>query len=274
MPKEITVRVAGRALNIAGTFDQYLKWYDNWDGEIGAHIKVSDQIAPGSVCIDAGANIGLLACTLAAKRPDLKIIAIEPVPDNFNNLQRNVQVNGIENVELIQAAVGEKPGTVTMSDNGPWSAVMDKGAIEVPCIQLDQFKDQQIGFVKIDTEGYEPQVLAGARELFMARRPLVFMEFNAWFLLLHNFNPIMFSRALWESFYILEMYCDENLVTPARDGLSIIHDNITAHKSVTDILMLPKRPVPDVDTMIYAPEVVALKHELEALRATCGSPGS
>jgi FkbM family methyltransferase len=262
MAKQITVQAGGRNLTFYGTFENYLKWYDGWDSAIGAHSKVTADLPQGSLCIDAGANIGIVSLTLAAQRPDLKIIAIEPIPDNVNNLRKNVQVNGIENVEVVQAAVSDVAGTLNMTDNGPWSAVQAGAGLVVPCITLDQYADRPVAFVKIDTEGYEPHVLAGGRKLFDRQKPLAFVEFNSWFLMLHHYDPIVFSRALWSSFDVLGMYYQENLVAPAVNELSIVHDNITAHGSVTDLLLRPKSRIPELDEMIYAPEFVKLRRAL------------
>ena len=91
--------------SIQGAVEKYLQGFDGWDAESGVHWKVVKDLPQGSLCIDAGANIGIVAVTLAALRPDLRIIAIEPVPDNCNSPRRNVQANELENVEVIQAAL-------------------------------------------------------------------------------------------------------------------------------------------------------------------------
>ena len=264
----ITVKAGGRNLSIQGRVEKYLQLYDGWDAETGAQWKVAKDLPRGSLCIDAGANIGLNAITLAALRPDLSIIAIEPVPDNCNSLRRNVQANQLENVEVIQAALGDSVGAVRMTDNGPWSVVQEDAVLEVPLMKLDQYADQPVAFVKVDTEGYEPCVFAGARGLFSKQKPLVFAEFNAWALLLHHYDPMVFSKAIWASFDVLGMYFQDNLVAPATDELSIIGANITAHGSVTDLLLRPAAHMLALEEMVYSPEVLRIRRDNEALRAS------
>lgn len=126
----------------------------------------------------------MMTCSLAVQRPDLKIVAIEPVPDNVECLHRNVTENGIANVEIIHAAASDKPGTVKVNINGPWSAVLEHGEVSVPAVSLDQFADRNVSYIKIDAEGWEPYVLAGGHTILPLLRPLVFMEWNSWSLTL------------------------------------------------------------------------------------------
>ena len=133
---------------------------------------------------------------------------------------------------------------------------------------LDQYADRPVAFVKVDTEGYEPHVFAGARELFAKQKPLVFAEFNAWALLLHHYDPMVFSKAIWASFDVLGMYFQDNFVAPGTGELSIIGANITAHGSVTDLLLRPTARMPALEEMIYPPEVLRIRRDNEALRAS------
>jgi FkbM family methyltransferase len=266
--KLITIKAGGRNLSIQGAVEKYLQGFDGWDAEIGAHWKVVKDLPQGSLCIDAGANIGIIAVTLAALRPDLRIIAIEPVPDNCNSLRRNVHANELKNVEVIQAALGDRAGTVRMKEDGPWSVVQADAVLEIPVMTLDQYANQPVAFVKVDTEGYEPNVFAGARELFSKQKPLVFAEFNAWALLLHHYDPMVFSKAIWASFDVLGMYFQDKLVAPATNELSIIGANITAHGSVTDLLLRPRARMPALEEMVYPTEVLRIRRDNEALRAS------
>src|SRR6266851_2792132 len=138
-----------------------------------------------------------MAITLAVQRPDFRIIAIEPVPDNAECLRRNVQANSIENVEVVEAALGENHGTIRMTSEGPWSSVGGRGEpVNCRCIPLDEFADRDVAFLKIDTEGYEPHVLAGARRLLAKSRPLMHVEFNTLALLSLHYDPLSFAKAI------------------------------------------------------------------------------
>jgi len=70
---------------------------------------IKNEVKPGNVCIDLGANIGyitLLLSDLVGKNG--KIFAIEPEPENFNILNYNLNINKIKNVETSNIAIGER----------------------------------------------------------------------------------------------------------------------------------------------------------------------
>jgi FkbM family methyltransferase len=207
-----------------------------------------------------------MAITFAVQRPDCHIIAIEPVPDNAECLRRNVKRNSVSNVEVIEAAVSDRGGALPMTNSGPWSYVLAGGPLLVRAITLDDFIDRQVVFVKIDTEGYEPHVLAGARSLFAKYKPLIHAEFNTYTLLLHHYDPIVFAKAIWSSCEVQGMFQLGNFLPPPADALGIVYDNITAHQGVTDLLLRPRSEIPELDAMIYSPEALALHKELAALR--------
>jgi FkbM family methyltransferase len=260
MTSHATIKSAGRDLCITGTVPLYLEWFNGWDADISAIYASSREIPSGSTVIDVGANIGIMSCSLAAQRPDINIIAIEPVADNFDCLKRNVADNGLTNVEVIHAAVSDKPGKVRVNTNGPWSAILENGESEVDAITLDQFNDRNITYVKIDVEGWEPYVLAGGRELFAKNRPLVLMEWNSWSLMAAHHDPFSFANAVWKAFSVTEMYFEEKPQGAPKSGIDIVHENITKHGSVTDILMRPRagESVPHLHEMIYSPEHLKL----------------
>jgi FkbM family methyltransferase len=126
--------------------------------------------------VDAGANIGWHALH-AAQSPAIEtVVAFEPDPFNAYLLDRNLSANGIDKVIVVAAALGERRGTLRLhrykaSNFGRHSAIADHThgppAI-VPLVDLDgalrdlALGDTPVRLLKIDVEGYEPAVLAGA----------------------------------------------------------------------------------------------------------------
>lgn len=137
-------------------------------------------LKPGMTVVDVGANIGyymLLAdqCVGAAG----KIICIEPSVENLPELRRNVEANGLANVTLHEVALGAEDGEVGLK-SGINSGVAELGQAEhvVPVRRLDSLVSERVDFMKIDVEGYEGHVIAGAGGLIEKHRPTVFLEMH------------------------------------------------------------------------------------------------
>ena len=133
--------------------------------------------------LDIGANIGSYT-VLASKVGKAKTIAVEPVASTVTALRENIRANCIgDKVQVIQVAVGAKAGKVWFSlDSDTTNQVVDlaypgrKELVEVQTI------DQILGgrpaeFWKVDVEGLEEKVLAGAsRTLGDPRLQIVLLE--------------------------------------------------------------------------------------------------
>jgi len=112
--------------------------------------------------------------------------------------------------------------------------------VEVPAITLDQLPLPPIGFIKIDAEGHEPDVLAGARQLLTRDRPLIYTEVNVWCLsAFAGHSPGAVVRKLWETFEVGTAEAD-GTITPLPDCYGFLHD-IIAHKAgIADIILRPR----------------------------------
>jgi FkbM family methyltransferase len=142
--------------------------------------EILDQFNPksGDIVVDVGAHIGLYSL-IAAKRvgPGGKVIAIEPDPENCSLLQRNVELNGLTNVTILQRAAfssssklklylpGKERGFTKLSTIMTNRAVTEE-FLEVDATTLDQLMLHQglteVNWIKIDVEGAELEVLKGA----------------------------------------------------------------------------------------------------------------
>lgn len=136
------------------------------------------------VILDVGGNVGCMALTLESIRPSLAIHCFEPSPETFSSLKRNVNVNAAGEIIAHQLAVGEKQGELSFVNNIHSPAlnrfladdekVHADDVIKVKVISIDDFVSElgqaEVAFLKIDVEGYEPQVIAGAAKLLASRR--------------------------------------------------------------------------------------------------------
>jgi FkbM family methyltransferase len=174
-----TKDVMGRHLFKRGVHESVLS---TW---VLRHLELKD----GAVVLDIGANLGWYSLLLARRFPLARIHAFEPEPRNLELLRGNVAKNGIANVTVHGVAVAEKSGTMKFfpyadKNMGRHSLVPMDGLtpIDVQVVTIDEFLREQridprdVGFVKIDVEGYEQPALQGAASL-LACSPLILAEF-------------------------------------------------------------------------------------------------
>lgn len=150
---------------------------------------VQRVVHPGCVAVDVGANTGYFTLLLAKLvGPQGRVIAFEPLPENFQVLQENIRLNAYRNVTLEPRAVMDTPGSVRLYRQrdhlltGTASTVQVTGVgLEVPAVSLDVYLRATGGradFVKIDVEGAEGAVLTGMRRVLAEDRPIVLVELH------------------------------------------------------------------------------------------------
>jgi FkbM family methyltransferase len=147
------------------------------------------------VCFyDVGANIGTHSVALARHfGPKITIRAFEAQRQIYYMLCGNVALNGLDNVICEHVAVAERATTltVTLPDYGQVNnfgglelippshsdndTMIHQGTEQVPTVTLDQYQDR-VDLIKLDVEGMEHLVLAGAANLFQQHRPVCFFE--------------------------------------------------------------------------------------------------
>ena len=134
------------------------------------------QRAPKGIVIDVGANLGWHSVHAARYDCVEKIVAFEPDAFNAWLFERNLAINAIDKVIVEACAVGAEPGLARLyrykpSNKGRHSLLKDYGLGSrlVPMVDIDSaidalgLGDRRVLLMKIDVEGYEPSVIAGAR---------------------------------------------------------------------------------------------------------------
>jgi len=99
--------------------------------------------------------------------------AFEPDELNFTELVRNIPADYLSRITPIKKVVGSQSGIVAFSGTGDLdSSVAEHGQIKVEMTSIDEFFFYKcVSKVKIDVEGYEPNVLLGAKELIKKQKP-------------------------------------------------------------------------------------------------------
>jgi FkbM family methyltransferase len=139
-------------------------------------------IRRGQVVVDAGANIGahtLLFAQLVGRQG--RVYAYEPQRLLFQMLCANMALNRIDNVHARPVALGREAGEVYLKELNPdcpqsfGSASIDGllGGGERTAVEP---LTEPCDFLKVDVEGMECEVLAGAQAMLRQRRPLLYIE--------------------------------------------------------------------------------------------------
>lgn len=154
------------------------------------------MIPKDGVVLDIGANIGVMTTAIAQTAPQGQVISFEPMPDNVNVIKKMVAHYKLPNVKLLEVALGDKPGELTMvlpilnktkmqglshvkeeGNNDDWN----KGTeFTVPVQVLDQMPElnalKRLDAIKIDVENYEYYVLKGGEQLLRKHLPIIYCE--------------------------------------------------------------------------------------------------
>lgn len=205
---------------------------------------------PGRDIIDAGANIGALAVPLARRlNPEARLIAVEPQIGVFTRLCTALALNAIPNVVPVLSAVGTEGGMIEVPylDEGRHHAA---GGIRVdsttagepiPMTTIDALRTQfsgtrGVGLIKIDVEGMEGSVVAGAERTILADRPSLYIEVrsrDAYGLIRRTLDPLGYS-VFWHA---ADLYQSENHFSNPRDhyaGQGVNSNVIAVPKSLAD----------------------------------------
>lgn len=179
-----------------------MKLYVRSDDAVGAEMSrqgtyephVSQELLrllqPGSVFVDVGASVGYFTILAArAVGPKGRVIACEPGPQNHSALLLNTVVNNLDNVRILPCAVSDTAavllyhhlgggnGAISAFDGTPESV----GTRElVQARRLDDILEGEprVDVVKIDVEGAEGRVIAGATQTLRRHAPALLFEFS------------------------------------------------------------------------------------------------
>ena len=146
------------------------------------------HLSPGDVFVDVGAHWGVFSLTVAAHfKNAVDVVAVEPSPFNVLHAMDWAARNGVTaNFEIVHAAAGAANGLAQLGFNttmgnrltsrGTARVREDKARIHVPVVTVDGLIEQRADladrriFLKIDTEGFEAEVLAGSEALLESGR--------------------------------------------------------------------------------------------------------
>jgi FkbM family methyltransferase len=147
----------------------------------GSALKISRL----AVFIDIGANAGYFSLYAASRFPGAKILAYDPIPPNFEQLRRNININKNSGIIAFQKAVAGYRGMamMTFDKSDAFSTIAHitnvsgpdnkSDTIEVNCVTLkDIFDDNNLvscDFLKMDCEGAESEIIFNCPVDYLSR---------------------------------------------------------------------------------------------------------
>jgi FkbM family methyltransferase len=205
---------------------------------------IETNLKQGDVFFDVGANVGffsLLAARVVGESGD--VYSFEPLPELATLLRRTAAANRLSNLHVVEAAVGQRPGTAEMavmkdsayshlvvgpaaeveSDHRGWRSV------SVKTVSLDDYRDRAVRkplrLMKMDIEGAELEALDGARQLLsQTDAPDVICEVNPDHLARFGHEP----RDVFQRFESMDFAaCDPETLQPMGiEDLSAHRQNV------------------------------------------------
>jgi len=157
-----------------------------------AHDFDGIELPPGAVVLDVGANIGAVACWLARRvGPTGRIVVFEPDPANLAVLRRNVELNALDSVVIVERGAWESEGELEFLAGGGYTSSFCRTnyvdehperyrRVRVPVTTIDAEVERlalpRVDLIKMDIEGGEGPALRGARRTLERFRPAVVVE--------------------------------------------------------------------------------------------------
>ena len=189
-------------------------------------ILQSEAFPENLVFWDIGANVGLYSVLFGKRFPSGKIVSFEPNRNLHSLLVNNFALNNISNFFIERKALFSHSGTGEMSSENsrPGAGRIRMESETAPII--DKFEittgDEYIrqhpllipGFIKIDVEGHEPEVIKGMAQILSVHRPTLTIEV---------FKNLWESErsALWEEtlIFLFQIYGESTLITDGHSSI-------------------------------------------------------
>jgi|SRR6056300_290222 len=145
-------------------------------------------------CIDGGAHIGTWSIDLVKHFE--WVHAFEPVPAVADCFRQNITA---PNVIFNNKGLGDRPGKIKFdydpNNSGATQAKQD-GNIECDVITIDSLDIKDLDYIKLDCQGMEPEILAGAVGTMKAQRPILHLEMKNIALTTYNTDKRAFRKLI------------------------------------------------------------------------------
>jgi len=181
----------------------------------------------GDVVLECGAHHGYTTILFANWVGDKgKVVAFEAAPGSADILQANIELNNLKNVIVEKKAVSSREGSVFITDESNCEVISGKsGQAPVEATYLDKYRHLTPTFLKIDVEGFEVEVLKGAKEILKSS-PKLAIEVHADWLRYYKCSAEDVFRLIDEQSYTLWIQWNDEDEPELYDGRSSISQRV------------------------------------------------
>ena len=201
--------------------------------------------------IDCGSNFGfysLFDCSLSNKN---KVISIEASPDTFKEFKNNIDLNKFNNIKYFNKAVSHVDNAIVelKESEKDWeSSIISSdykviNSIKIDTITLDtvlreEILNEETLIIKIDVEGSDLDVLAGAKKIIQQYKPIIIIEFSRYITQNQRFNYDYLKAFLVQNEY--EIYNNNGKTLSVDDILSEINKLDKIHNTIGNYFLFKK----------------------------------
>lgn len=163
---------------------RHVVWTDMRHWEATTHPVLFDLARRAEVFVDVGAYSGLYTVLACIANPSLRAVTFEPNPLKLPQLCANVASNGLQDrVTIVGVALSSRTGPALLaipSDDSTASLRSPEPGdrtVQVPVTTGDDIlAELPVDLIKVDVEGFEPEVLTGMPHVLTTRRPRIIAE--------------------------------------------------------------------------------------------------
>lgn len=166
-----------------------------WTGtyELNLAERIAQAVRPGDVCLDVGGWRGFFSGVMAIAGAS-RVIVFEPLPQNFSQIHRMIELNPGLPIEAVEAAIADQVGTTSFQVlNETSMAKLDASSFQIDVqgseritVRVETLDNlhalgcfDRVDVIKLDVEGAEAMALSGAAGLLNRHRPRLFIEVHS-----------------------------------------------------------------------------------------------
>lgn len=187
LPIEYRIHSLPLLMPLGHALPAYRAHYPDYGENLGRIARAVCTKYPAATIVDVGGNVGDSAAILRHYAGGVPILCIEPADEYYPYLRHNSVALGGE-ICCLQAIVDGSAGAILRrltAASGTARLVASESRKSVQALSLGQILESFPRFavpklIKLDTDGFDGRILAGAIGLIQKVRPVIFWEFDPW----------------------------------------------------------------------------------------------